>query len=891
MTMHAPPAIARALLRWCLPKHEIADALEGDLQQEFVHRAERGRWRAGWWYWSQVVSLPYVRLHREVRRLGASGRDGISWMGGGAVDAVWREFRVASRTLSRRPLFSTVVVATLAVSIGAATLLYSVVEGVLLKPLPYEEPTELVTAYLTSDEWRNSENELLRAAWDVQPMTRAHTEAFQASPGPLAGFTSYTRRLLPFEARAHVGEWETVQIDASLFAVLGVVPALGRTPSEEEVAQAAPVAVLRHEVWTGTFGADPGVLGQTFELDGMSYTVIGVMPPGFFFPTDSGGDLWIPLTELVREWPSFYGVGRLAPDASIADATTFLEATARRLGEADPDRAGHGGRAVPHIDSVIGHVRGGVRMLFGSALLVVLVACANLGTLFLARTSSRREELAVRASLGAGARSLSTAVLAEVLVLGVLGGGLGLAMAAAALDPFVESLATSLRSLPRRADIALDGRVVLFTTLATSVTVILSGLAPLWATRFGAGAARPSMSRSRTTDAATRRGQHVLLLAQGAMTVMLLAAGILQVRSLLATTAVDLGVRAEGVQVLALEVDTERLPPGPERMAALDAVRERLGAATGASASLVSSLPGSGGVLLARIREVGADDETAASVLSVSVAPDYFETLDIRLLSGRGIVADDDRREVLPAVVSESLAHQLVGSADAVGHRAWRGSDPEPQLIEVVGVAADSRQLSVFQEPQPTLFYPMDERPPPALYAIIATGSSTVSDAAPLAALVHDSDDRIEVSEATTFEQLLSDGVRHIRLRLVLTALLAGLAVLLAMIGIAGVVAHVLSDQRRDVSIRMALGAQGGREVGRVVRTALVPTAVGVILGTALAALGAGIMESMVFGVRPSDPATFVIALSAMLTVAAIAAWIPGRRAASVDPATVLNGS
>lgn len=887
--MHAPPAIARGLLRALLPEHEIADALEGDLQQEFAHRAAKGRWRAAVWYWGQVVSLPYVRLRREVRRLGASGHDGISWTGGGWVDAVWREFRVAARTLSRKPLFSAVVVATLSLSIGAATLLYSVVEGVLLRPLPYEAPHELVTAYLTSDEWRASENELLRAAHDVQPMTRRHTEVFQQGGGPLTGFTSYTRRLLPYAVGNDEGEWETIHADDALFDVLGVEPALGRTPTADEVAQSAQVAVLRHEVWTETFGADPGVLGRTFELDGSSYSVIGVMPSGFFFPTDSGGDIWIPLTELVRDWPSFYGVGRLTEDASIQDATVFLETTARRLGETDPDRAGHGGRAVPHVDSVIGNVRGGLRMLFGAALLVVLVACANLGTLFLARTSSRREELAVRASLGAGTRSLSAAVLTEVVLLGVVGGGLGLVMAASALDPFVDALASSLRSLPRSSEIALDGRVVMFTTLATSVTVVLAGLAPVWAARLGT-ATRPSATRSGTTDAATRRGQRVLLGAQGAMTVVLLAAGILLGRSLLATMAVDLGVEPDGVRVLALKVDTDRLAPGPDRMAALEAIRERLGTATGAQASLVSSLPSTGGVLLARIREIGADEETAASVLSVSVGPDYFETLGLNILSGRGVLAEDSRQDVLPIVVSESLAHQMVGSADAVGHQVWRGADPDPQLLEVVGVVNDSRQLSVFQEAQPTLFYPMDERPPPALYAVLRAGSGA-ADMTALTALVSATDDRVTVSEATTLQRMLHDGIRHIRLRLVLTALLAGLAILLAMIGVAGVVAHVLSEQRRDVSIRMALGAEGGREVGRVVRTALAPTAFGVVIGTGLASLGAGVMESFVFGVQPSDPTTFAVALSSMLAVAAVAAWIPGRRAASVDPATVLNGS
>jgi putative ABC transport system permease protein len=310
------------------------------------------------------------------------------------------DLKIALRSLLRRPGFAGVAVATLALGIGASTLLFSVVNGVLLVPLPYHEPEELVTVfYQTSDEWRTSANDALRRWWDVQTTTLMRVEAWRTTAGPITGVTGYTYCTLPLRVGQGADEpVEAILVDRETFAVLGVAPAFGRLPSADEVRSGAPVAVLRHKTWISRFGGDAHVVGRTFDLGDVTYTVIGVMPPGFFFPTEQGGDLWVPVTSEARSWPSFYALARLAPGASVEEASDFLERVARRLGEEEPPEAALGARAVLHLDNVVSNVKGGIELLFGTALLVVLVACVNLGNLFLGRAAGRREELLSTAS-------------------------------------------------------------------------------------------------------------------------------------------------------------------------------------------------------------------------------------------------------------------------------------------------------------------------------------------------------------------------------------------------------------------------------------------------------------------------------------------------------------
>jgi predicted permease len=877
-------------MRMLLPCHEITESLEGDLEEGFARRAAESPLRAKWWYLRQVMTLPYAGLNREIGRLRASGDGARAWRGGGWMNGITMDLRVAARSLARRPAFTGVALATLALSVGAATLLFSVVDGVLLSPLPYERPEELVTVYLTNDEWRSGDNELLRAAWDVQTMTLRHAEAFREVPGPIAAMAAYTYRTLPLEPRLGTVEDATViLVDREAFALLGAEPGLGRLPTMEEIRSGAPVAVLRHETWRRRFGGDPDVLGSSFRLGDRTLTTVGIMPPGFFFPTESGGDLWAPVSGEVRDWPSFYGVARLAPEASVDEATEFFERVARGLGAEDASMSGLGGRAVPHVDSVVGSVRGGIQLLFGTALLVVLVACANLGNLFLARTASRRDELAVRVSLGAGTGSLTSTVLAEVLVIGLVGGGIGVVLAGGAIGPFVGALETSLRGLPRRSDIGLDTSVLLFSFASTLVTLLAAGFVPVLvsarrAPAVGIGSKRMGGGTS------TRRGQRLLLSVQGALTVVLVLAAALLGRSFIAAASVDMGMATERVAVLEVQADRDRYPDGALRNELHEAVRARLAAVPSVSSvGLASSLPSQGGVLLQRVRPEGAEATDLASVITVTAGADYFTSMGIPVLAGRGLQERDGTDEVAGVVVSEALARQLFGRPDAVGDRLHMGSGAAPDVLRIVGVVGESRQLSVFQPPEPSLYYPMGRRAGHHFYLTIAVDGDPAAMLADAREAALSVEGNLEIERAATFRRMLHDSMRHVRLRMILMASLAALAGVLAMIGISGVVAHFLSEQTRDVGIRMALGAAAAREVGRVVRQALWPTAMGMAIGLAVALPASTVMQDFVFGIEPRDPLTYIVVTGGLLASALLAAWLPARRAAAVDPIRVLT--
>jgi putative ABC transport system permease protein len=470
-----PPRLARAILRVLLPP-ALADPLEGDLEEGFQRRAAEAPARARRWYWRQVLGMPVLALRWRARRLqevAATSRvprvTGREWMTGTV-----RDLRVALRTLARRPAFAAVTVVTLALSIGPATLLFSVTEGVLLRPLPYADPGRVVNLYLLNEEWRDGDNELLRASWDRHFPGARHLEAWSEGEVHLTHLGAYAAGWRPMS----VGEVEedamAIRVDEGIFPTLGVEPLVGRLPTPEEYRTGAPVAVLRHDLRSTAFGSGDDVLGRSFRYGDVVYTVIGVMPPGFFFPYEDSGRLWIPYPPDERTRAS-RSVGRLAPGASADEASRALDAVARRLGDQDPVLAGFGARAVPRLDEVVRDHRSGLLLLFGTALVVVLVACVNLANLVLARGARRRGELAVRTALGASTGSVARAVFVEVAVVSMVGGGVGILTAWLVFDPFVAALDASLGGLPRSDGIALNGAVLLFSVGTTLGTALVAG--------------------------------------------------------------------------------------------------------------------------------------------------------------------------------------------------------------------------------------------------------------------------------------------------------------------------------------------------------------------------------------------------------------------------------
>lgn len=493
---------------------------------------------------------------------------------------------------------------------------------------------------------------------------------------------------------------------------------------------------------------------------------------------------------------------------------------------------------------------------------------------------------------GAGTGSLVTVMLCEAVVIGVVGGGFGIALAVGAIDPFVEALGTSLRGLPRQGAIGLDGGVLLFSLAATITTTLAASLGPTLASARRAPATGIGNSRGSGSRGGARGGQRLLLATQSALTVVLVCTAGLLARSLFEAVAVDMGMDTDRVAVLKVKLET-RYDSVDEFVGAQEDINGRVAAIPSVSAvGLTTSLPSQGGVLLLQARPENTSADWDVLVTSVFAGEGYFDAVGIQILSGRALRREDGGPEAEGAVISESLAAQFFGRVDVVGRHIVREADAEPGRVEIVGVVRDARQLSPFQDPTPALYYSVHPSQSGHFYVVMAVDGDpgAVLETAREAALSADA--ALEVERASTLRLMLLAGMSHIRLRMLLMASLATLAGILAMIGISGVVAHYLSEQMRDVGIRMALGAAAPREVARVVRHALGPTVLGVGVGVVVvvAVASSRVMESFVFGIEPTDPITYAAVTAVMLLTAGLAACVPARRAAAVDPARVLKG-
>ncbi len=890
------PRLGRLLLYGLLPS-ELASALEGDLEEGFRRRTGR---QAHLWFWWQVLTVPYWRLTWRYRRIERARRQRIGRRenrngptGARPSGGAWTlDLRVALRSLLTRPAFAVTAILTLTLSLGGATLLFSVTEGVLLRPLPYEASDRIVSIYLLNHAWRTSDNELLRSHWDDAAVLADHAEAFHDHVPELEGAASS----ITYGSTSLIwGELEdsvsSVGVDAHVFDVLGVPPTLGRVPSSAEHAAGSPVAVLRHDVWKRTFGGVPEVLGEPFELDGTVYTVIGVMPPGFYFPDERSGDLWRPIPPDHADYLRA-GIGRLAEGASVSEASAAVDRVARRLGEENPEYADLGARVAPALEEIVSGVRVGILLLFGAGLVVLLVACLNLANLVLVRGAARRGELAVRAAIGASRGALVRAVFAEVLIVCLLGGVLGLGAATLAIDPFVHALTSSLGSLPRTGGIDLNPNVLAFALAATMATAILAGLpvALAAARQDPAGALSAGGRGAADGPSTTRRG---LLAAQVGLAALLLTGAGLLTRSVLESGSIDPGFEARSLAWLRVSVASDDLP-----VAEMGQLRNALTRIEGVSAVAFSRTRPIGGAMF--FNELGdpGDEGSLGTIPFTQVDPSYFRALGIPLLRGRILDRPPAEDEPMPAIVNERLARVLQTEGAVIGRRMTFGSAQSAVPIEIAGVVADTRHF-LLQEPQGQLYLVDHAFGLRNQYVILrATGDpsdlpgrarSVLASALPQA----------EISSQGTTKADISGATLQLRTRAWLILTLAGLAAVLAIVGIAGIAAHFLAAQRREVAVRMALGAAPRREVRRVLGHAMAPVFLGLVGGLAGTAVLARFAErlwladrwaGLLYQTSATDPWVYGSVATLLFVAAALAAWLPSRRATAVNPAEVLNG-
>jgi predicted permease len=801
------------------------------------------------------------------------------------LDALALDVRYALRTLRKAPTFSLVAVLTLALGIGATTALFSVVRGVLLKPLPFPAPERLVRVWQSSpqldlpraavsqndfDDWKAQQRAFsdLGGWWHVEDMTGVD----------LSGLGDPERIKATF-------------VTDGFFSTLGMAPQLGRAllPEENLPGQDA-VVVLGHGFWTRRFGADPSLVGRTVTLDGAPHTVVGVMPPSFTFPSEQM-DVWLPLSRIPesgiprKRFNRFLSVvGRVKPGVTVEAARTELGGVARRLAESHPESNGQYAAitAIPLHEAITGDVRTGLLIVLGAVGLLLLIACANVANLQLARATLRERELAVRAALGAGPGRLVRQLLTESLVLAGLGGALGVGLAMWGTEALV---GLSVDQLPRLREVRVDGEVLAFAAGATLLTGLLFGLLP--ALRAGTTRLEPALKAGRgTVGGRGARLRGGLVVAEVAVAVVLATGAGLATRSLARMLSEDPGFRSEGAAVVSFSIPKEKRP---QRREYLTEVLERVRAVPGVqSVALVKHLPLEGtGEDIAFSRPGHPEDAANPPHLSVMhVSADYFRTLGIPLTGGRGLEPTDTEETPLVTVVSQAFARRFFPGEDAVGKVVSLGTTEVP----IVGVVGDVRQAGL-AEPAPPLIYLHVMQNGRASMNLVVRGHGALL---PLATAARQAIWSVNpsqtISRITTLEEVVSEAVTRPRLLSVMLGLFAVLGLALAAVGIYGVLAYTVSQRQREMGVRLALGAQPADVLRLVLRSGMALAGSGVALGVAGALVLSRVMGSILYGVAPHDPLTFAGVMALLLAVALLACLVPARRAMRVDPAVTLRG-
>ena len=800
-----------------------------------------------------------------------------------------QDLRYGLRTLAKSPGFTAVAVATLALGIGANAAIFSVVHAVLLKSLPYPEPDRLVVM-----RERHIHHCCSGVAWPTFLDWRLQTRSFQT----MAGFHE-DRVML-----SGVGEPEmlrSAQVSAEFFPLLGVRPALGRFfGAADDKPGAPPTLILSWGQWKRRFGGDPSAVGRAIDIDAVPYTVIGVMPPSFAFFPDVV-DLYTPVG-LMGSQPSWqdrgnhhglWALARLAPDASLESARREMETIMLRL-EKEYPLSNSGQRAlVMSLDEALFHdYRAALWILLAAVGVVLLIACANVAHLLLARASARRREFAIRTAIGAGRRRIVRQLLTESLLLSAIGGVLGIVIASWALGPLLR-LAPS--AIPRLADTKIDPAVLLFTLVATTLTGLIFGLVPAaQASRSDPQTTLRESGNSTTGGAARQRLRSALFVSEVALAFVLAVASGLLVRSLLRVERVPPGLEAQGV--LALDVylpEVRYQTPAQRRVFYERALQElrRLPGVEAASASLCTPVVGQcwGSVFLIAGRPVPAQADLPDGAFN-AVESSYFATMKVPLKAGRYFDATDTPDSPPVVVINESMAKKWWPNESALGKRIKQGwPQDEAPFREIVGVVGDVPQDGLDQAVRTEVFLPISQYAEAALTLLVRTSRPEMSLAKPAVAAVHAIDKDQAVTAIQPMTQYISESLARRRFHTLLLGAFGALALLLASVGIYGVVSYGVAQRTREIGIRTALGASRGDVLRLVFRQSMRLAAIGMVVG-AVAAVGlTRFLSSLLFGVGPTDPLTFGGVVFVVTGVVALACARPAQKALRVSPTTALR--
>lgn len=813
------------------------------------------------------------------------------------MPALVQNIRYAIRLFARNPGFTAAAVACLALGIGATTAIFSVVNAVLLRPLPYAQSGRLIRIFT---EFPNFPNGGLRHFWVSPPEfldLKRDTKSFAAIEGWVNGGVNLAGAAEPVRTTAS-------NVSGGMLSMLGVHPVLGRVTSADDDRPNVPLtAVISYGLWQRAFGGDAGIIGRDIRLNGNPCNVIGVMPPGFAFPPGEldPPELWVPL-QIDPARPGGRGSHFLSVLGRLNSGVTEAQAQAEmvRYEQESTDTIGQGRHPFNHRnhpivlagfqDEVVKGVRRAMLVLLGAVIFVLLIACVNVANLLLARSESRRKEIAVRAAIGAGIGKLLQQFVVEGVLLSLAGAALGILLAFGGLRLLV---ATNAGSIPRVSEIGIDWQVLLFTLVVSVATGIVFGLAPIVHTRPGTLHDTLKSAAGRATGTATaNRFRAVLVTAELALALVLLIGSGLMVKAFWKLQEVNAGFNPDKVLSLRLALPATAYRDAAATGAFYQALSDRINALPGVvSAANVTGLPPS--------RQINANDtdiegfvpKPGGPIANIdyynNVGPRYFETIGAHLIEGRFFNAGDGASSTPVAIVNQTLARTYWPNESAIGHRiksggaaAWRN---------IVGVVADIKNGGIDRTTGTELYFPFTQAPQRTSYLVIRTQGDPMSIANAVRSEIRSLDRALPVANLRTLDEVMDTARSRPRFLTLLLTLFSSLSLALAALGIYGVISYSVAQRTNEIGIRMALGAQG-MDVLRLVGAAGIRLAIaGIAIGAAGALALTRTMSGLLFGVSSVDPATFLLMAGALACVTLFACYIPARRAAKVDPLIALR--
>ena len=808
------------------------------------------------------------------------------------LETLGQDVRFGFRMLRKSPGFAAIAILTLALGIGANTAIFSVVNAVLLRPLPYAHPSRVV---LVSEADPKAGFSGAGMSWPAFSELRDHNRSFNAVAG-LAGHA------LTLTGQGEPADMSTVVVTQDFFTVFGTKPLLGRTllPGDGQPG-AAPAVVLSEDLWRNRFGADPGIVGRSITLDQRSFTVVGVMPASFRSPFFSQADqVWIPLIQdpLFSGWMSHPQaphwmpvVGLLRPGVSTARARAEMKTISAGLAAKFPEEHGWEIGIEPLREAVVGDVRSPLLVLLCAVALVLLIACANIANLLLTRATARSTEIAVRVAVGASPRRIARQLLTESAILGLLGGAAGVGLAWWGVSALEWTLPAGL---PRYHSIRVDGSVLLFALALSLAASLAFGLVPALFSAKGDPQNQLLESARSGEGRGSQRARSLLATAEVALAMVLLVAAGLLMRSFIRLTSVRPGFALDHLAKAEVSLPRFQYSKPEQWVAFSNQLMTRLQAQPGLQDSAIAApLP----ILDTSVSlpfAIHGNPPLPPGAVNLAdyaaVTPHYFHVMEIPLLRGRLFDADDSMSTLPVALISQAFARRYFPGQDPVGRRMMFGFPPNGHVSrEIVGVVGDIHDVSLAKMPGPMMYVPFAQAPFWGGEVVVRSALSTSAVAGAIRAETHSIDRNLPVTDIESFPEAVDASVAQPRFRTALLEIFGGMALLLAAVGIFGVVSWSVSRRTREIGVRMALGARRQDVVRLVLMQGVRPALVGVGVGAVAALLLTRLMDSLLYGIRATDAPTYAGVAILLLAVEMVATYIPARRAASVNPMEALR--